>query len=309
MRLVIDTDAGVDDAQAIIMALTHPDVTVEAITTVTGNVHVDKVTANVFTTLEVVGRKTPVFRGADLPLVASWHAGAPEVHGGDGLGDWIGRPMPKQCLESEHAVQALIRLVNESPGELTLVALGPLTNIALAIRLDPSFASKVKQFVFMGGTISAVGNTNNITAEFNIYCDPEAAYITLGAFADSTMLSWETTLQHPMSWGIFEQLCATNTAKGRFLKGTTEALVNLIKNFRDNKGYLLPDPLAMAVAIEPGLITKQVRHFVTVELQGRYTRGQTVVDYMGLLQSAPNVTIVTDVDLDGVIKLYRRMLA
>jgi hypothetical protein len=225
VRIVIDTDAGVDDAQAIMMALSHPGVTVEAVTTLTGNVHVNWVVPNVSIVLDVMGADVPIYRGADQPLLPGrWH---PEttIHGEDGLGNYKNRPQNNtRPPKSAPAAVTLVRLANEMPGELTLVALGPLTNIALACKLDPTFPQKIKQFVFMGGTISAVGNTHNVSAEFNIYCDPEAALITLDAFPRSMMVSWETTLKHTFSWndydgladGTLYPLCANRFPAGEY---------------------------------------------------------------------------------------------
>lgn len=307
MRLIIDTDAGIDDAQAIMMALASPGVSVEAITCVTGNVHVNHVVPNVMTVLDVMKKNVPVYRGAERPLIAEWSPEA-HVHGNDGLGDWKDRPATQRRVESEHAVNALVRLVNAAPGEYTLVALGPLTNVALAAQLDPSFPSKIKQFVFMGGTIHAMGNTPNVTSEFNIYCDPEAAYITLRAFPKSTMLSWETTLAHPFPWPQWDSLCALDSDAARFMKNTSGVTVNLIKGYR-YEGYLLPDPLAMAAALKPDLIQKCTDHYVTVELQGTHTRGQTVIDYFARSGHAPNVCVIHEMDSEGVYQLYQQMLA
>ncbi|MBI1258011.1 MAG: nucleoside hydrolase, partial [Chloroflexi bacterium] len=218
MRLIIDTDAGVDDAQAIMLALRHPGVQVEAITTVCGNVDVDKVVANVLTTLDVMNADVPVYRGASEPLVSDWSAEA--WHGEDGLGNLRSRPSTQRRVETEQAALALIRLANDHPGELTLVALAPMTNLALAIRLDPTFPSKIKEFIFMGGAHSAIGNTQNVTAEWNVYCDPEAAYITLRAFPQARMISWEATLEHPFTWEQYDELAALPTPAGEFFKAT-----------------------------------------------------------------------------------------
>ncbi|MBC6938236.1 MAG: hypothetical protein DWB42_20740 [Chloroflexi bacterium] len=307
MRMIIDTDAGVDDAQAIMMALASPGVAVEAITTVTGNIHVDKVVPNVLTVLDIMKKDAPVYRGADRPLIANW---SPEeqVHGQDGLGNWKDRPPTQRRAESEHAVNALLRLANQAPGQYTLVALGPLTNIALAAQLDPSFPAKIKQFVFMGGTIQAMGNTANLTSEFNIYCDPEAAYMALRAFPMSTMLSWETTMAHPMTWAQFEALTGLDTDAARFMKATSSVTAELIKSYQYD-GYLLPDPLAMAITVQPDLIRKSAEYAVTVELHGAHTRGQTIIDYRGRSGHRPNVRVVQELDMDGVAALYRRMLA
>lgn len=309
MRMMIDTDAGLDDAQAIMMALAHPDVTVEAITTLSGNVHLDHVIPNVHTVLDLFDARVPVYAGARHPLVAEWQPAETWIHGTDGLGDWAGRRPNARQTETIHAALALIEMANRFPGELTLVAIGPLTNIALATRLDPTFPEKIKQFTFMGGTIAARGNTNSLTAEFNVYCDPEAAFITLRAFPKARMVSWETTLAHPLPWAVYDELVSVPTPRSEFCAGTCEALVSMLRTGANpDGGFLLPDPLAMAVTIEPALILESELRYVTVELQGALTRGQTVIDYSPEGRHPANVEIVTGIDMDGVVELYRRML-
>ena len=310
MRIVIDTDAGVDDAQAIMMALTYPGVSVEAITTLTGNVHVDWVVKNIFTILDIMRAEVPVYRGADQPLLPGRWQPETNIHGEDGLGNYQNRPaIDHHQPRNAPAAVALVRLANELPGELTLVALGPLTNVALACKLDPTFPQKIKQFVFMGGTISAIGNTRNLSAEFNIYCDPEAALIALDAFPQSVMVSWETTLKHTFSWEEYDSLTTTPTAAGRFFRDTTLAGTSFLREMHADLGCLLPDPLAMAVALQPDLILNREPRYVSVELDGSLTRGQTVVDHLGLSGRVPNVDIITGIDVAGVYRLYRQMLA
>lgn len=303
MKMIIDTDAGVDDAQAIMLALADPAVDVLAITTLTGNVHIRQVNPNVLTILEVMNQDIPVYAGIDRPLIQPWEDAA-EFHGGDGLGDLRDRPALSRSLEAEHAVLALLRLAREHDGELTLVALGPLTNIAAAIRLDPGFPARIKQFVFMGGTIAAHGNTPNLTAEYNIYTDPEAAFITLEAFADATMLSWETTLAHGIPWQKFKALCAIDTVKGRFFDAISRQTAQRLQRIYKRPAYLMPDPLAMAVALQPSLIQESGKFFVTVELNGKHTRGQTVIDYNHMSGNAPNVQVIQALDIDGVQALF-----
>jgi len=309
VRLIIDTDAGVDDAQAIMLALTTPGVVVEAITTLTGNTHVDNVTRNVFTVLDLMrARDIPVFRGASQPLIPGhWH---PEVgiHGEDGLGNYPRRAQLNGRLQSELAALALVRLADAAPGELNLLALGPLTNIALACKLDPEFPHKIGRFVFMGGAYSAMGNTKNVSAEFNIYCDPEAALIVLDAFPQSVMVSWEATIRHPISWDEYEALTASNTAAGRFFCDTTRDMVAFLRRNPRVPGFLLPDPLAMAVILDPSLVREAMHQYATIELNGAQTRGQVMVDYFGILRQEPNVEIVTEIDMDGVAAMFHRML-
>jgi purine nucleosidase len=309
VRLIIDTDAGVDDAQAIMMALTYPDVSIEAITTLTGNTHVDWVVRNVFTVLDIMGADVPVYRGTDQPILPGRWQAEKLIHGEDGLGNYKNRPPNSRQVRNAPAAVALARLANEFPGELTLVALGPLTNVALACKLDPAFPQKIKQFVFMGGTISAIGNTSNVTAEFNIYCDPEAALMALETFPRSTMLSWETTLKYTFPWKEYDALAALPTRAGRFFRDTSLAGTSFLRQFRPEFGFLLPDPLAMAITLQPDLILNREQRFVTVELNGALTRGQTVVDHLGLTRRDPNVDIITEVELSGVYRLFEHMLA
>ena len=308
MKLIIDTDAGVDDAQAIMLALTQADVEVLAITTLTGNVHIRQVNPNVLTILEIMDRDVPVYAGIDRPLISEWEDAA-EFHGGDGLGDYRDRPSLTRKLEAEHAVLALLRLSREYEGELTLVALGPLTNLAAAIRLDPGFPARIKQFVFMGGTIAAHGNTPIASAEYNIWTDPEAAHITLAAFEDATMLSWETTLAHGFVWDKFNSLCAIDTVNGRFFDKISSKTAERLQNTYSRPAYLLPDPLAMAITLQPELIQRSGKYFVTVELNGLHTRGQTVIDYNHVSGKTPNVNVIQALDTDGVWQMFVEALS
>lgn len=310
MRLVIDTDAGVDDALAMMLAFSHPASTVEAVTTVTGNIDVDSVVKNVFTIQEVMGANVPVYRGAAFPLISEWTHTTANIHGKDGLGDWADRPRNRRTqVEPEHAASALVRLANQYPNELTLVVLGPMTNVALAIRMDETFASKIKRLVFMGGSTSALGNTETFTAEFNIQADPEAAHIVLSTFKESEMVSWETTMNHGWAWDKFDALAAmTQTPYGKFFNGITSFWSKLIRQMPIINSYLLPDPLAMAIVFHPELVQRTEFKFVAVELEGKWTRGGTFVDYMGLSQRPANVHVHHDIDADGVYAMYERLL-
>ena len=306
MRIIIDTDAGIDDAVALMLALRYPGAQVEAVTTVCGNCSLEKVNRNVFTVLDAMGSDAPVYAGAAQPLVAAWSA--EPVHGEDGLGDYHERPPTTRRLEAEHAALALIRLADAYPGELTLVALAPLTNIALATRLDPAFPSKIKAFVFMGGTIRAQGNTDNIAAEWNIYCDPEAAHIVLESFAQARMVSWETTLDCPLPIAAYRELAALPTPSARFFERINRIFVDHDSPGEYGDDYLLADALAMAVALEPSLITARLTRHVAVELHGTHTRGQTVIDHMRKLGKPANVEIVTAVDMARMEEMLREML-
>ncbi len=308
--MIVDTDAGVDDVQAIMMALNHAATEIVAITCVTGNTHVDWVTQNVFALLDTVNAgPIPVFRGAEQPLLPGTWEGEARVHGEDGLGNYTKRQPTARQLQPEAAAVALVRLANEAPGELTLVTLGPLTNVALACRLDPDFPQKIARFVFMGGAELAMGNTRNLSAEFNIYCDPEAAAVVLDAFPEAEMLSWVATVRHPFTWEQYEALAAGTSRAAEFFRDTSGSTVKFLRELLRAPGFYLPDPLAMAAALEPDVVKASEFRYVTVETHGALTRGQTVVDHFGASGRAPNVHIIKELDIAAVYAMFERMLS
>lgn len=299
-QLIIDTDAGIDDAQALLLALGQPAVEVAAITTLSGNVHVDKVTKNVLKTLDAAGQRVPVYRGAERPLINGVNH-AEDVHGTDGLGD-CNLPESQSQIEPEHAVLALCRLAAAHPGRYTLVAIGPLTNVALATRLDPSFPHNLAGFVFMGGAYEARGNTS-IVAEFNIHNDPEAAAIVLNSFSQAAMISWELTLNCLVPW---DKLAALQSKRGQTIEFFNKISALMERNLRRDgyAGMTMPDALAVAVAIDPGIVTERVRAHVQVELSGALTRGQTVVDWVG----RPQVDVIKQIDLERFWRMIVKSL-
>jgi len=293
-RLVIDTDPGVDDAHAIMMALAHPNTRVEAITTVAGNVALARTTANACTILESMGSDVPVYPGCDRPLVGPTYDAA-WIHGTDGLGE-SSFPPPVRQPAPEHAVRALIRLANEAPGALTLVAIAPLTNIALATRLDPELPLKYRQLVVMGGAIRAMGNTASPVAEFNVYWDPEAAAIVFGTWPKVTLISWETTMAHSLGRDQVYHLLAAPTHRGDFFRRITRYTLAFHERALGEPTLFAPDALTMAVAMEPQIVRQAEMRAVTVELAGPHTRGQTVVDWLNVTRRVPNANLILEVD-------------
>ena len=311
VRLVVDTDPGVDDAHAILLAFAHPDVRVEAITTVAGNVALPLTTANAATILdilEVTAERTPIYAGADRALLGAG-GDAALVHGADGLGS-SGYPASGRRIEAEHGVLALIRLADESPGELTLVALGPLTNLALALRLDPQLPRKYKSLVVMGGAIRSAGNMRaRPSTEFNIFTDPEAAAIVFDDWPGLSLVSWETTLQYLVSNTLARQMMAAHSPRAEFFRRITEGILNYDEVTLGQPGLFAPDPLAMAIAIEPEMVQRSELRSVTVELTGKHTRGQTTVDWTRLTGQTPNVNVVLDVDGPRFFQLLEASVA
>jgi purine nucleosidase len=310
VRLVIDTDPGVDDAHALLMAFTHPGARVEAITTVSGNVDLDKTTANARTILDVLGvdpERTPIYAGCDCAILGG-RPDAAYVHGTDGLGDGPRTPSSRP-IAAERGALALIRLANTYPGELTLVALGPLTNLALALRLDPTLPQKYRRLVVMGGAIRGHGNmAERPVTEFNVYADPEAAAIVLAGWP-LTLLSWETTLLYPLAHAHLEALMSTGTPRSDFFRRITSKIHTYVRDQLGRDGLYAPDPLAMAVALEPDLVTERVQRPVTVELAGAHARGLTSVDWAGLSKQPATVDLVLAVDFERFWRLLQASVA
>lgn len=305
-RLIIDTDPGVDDAHAILLALAHPDVQVEAITTVNGNVGLDLTTANALKILDAAGKDVPVYRGCDRPLI-NRTLGAAHVHGQDGLGD-CGIPVSKKSAQSEHAVHALIRMANEYPGEFTLAAIGPLTNLAAALTIDPDLPGKFKQLVVMGGAIFSKGNTSTVTAEFNIHTDPEAASMVFSSWPMLSLLSWETTLDHVFNRAVLDRFFNLGTPRAKFFHATNQKILTFIRERLGQDMLFAPDGLALAAAVEPGIVTKSEKKYVSIELHGSQTRGQTVVDWYGSNGQPPNTEIILEVDQNRFVQLMENGL-
>lgn len=294
MRIVIDTDPGVDDAHAIMMALAYPDVHIEALTTVVGNVPLERTTANALTILDIYERDIPVYAGCSQAIIGH-DEDASHVHGEDGLGN-SNYPASARQSESEHAVNALVRMANDSPGELTLVAIGPLTNVAMATRLDPYLPEKYKRLVVMGGAIRAMGNTKNVSTEFNLYSDPEAGAIVFDAWKNVALVSWETTMAYPFSADQIDALGSKDNARSEFFDRITQNTIKFIQERLGRKMLFAPDPLAVAVSLEPEIVTRSENHFVQVEMHGEHTRGQTTVDWFDTTGEDVNAEIILEVD-------------
>ncbi|XP_070561551.1 nucleoside hydrolase-like isoform X1 [Ptychodera flava] len=311
MKLLIDTDSGIDDAEAILMALAQPDVEVVGITCVHGNTNVHQVTKNVLRTLQAADRlDIPVFRGAEASLIGEKvHASA--YHGDDGLGDAPDPNAPLESLaKSEHAVQALIRYANEMKGELTLIAIGPLTNLALAIRLDQNFTSNLKHIMIMGGNIEGRGNGESLSAEFNFQGDPEGA---LAVFNDikcpASIVTWEVCCQpyNNPSVDKFLEMVNMPTKKAHFVKRIRQKQIDE-ERFQRLGFFRSCDALAMAALLRPDIVEKSEKHYATVELNGSWTRGQMVVDWEGLLKKEPNLNIIMRVNKNAFVELFESAL-
>ncbi len=274
--LLIDTDPGVDDALALLMAFDAPDHEVVGLSIAAGNVGLAHTVPNALKLCEVAGRAdVPVFAGCAAPLL---HA-APDaayVHGQDGFGD-TGYAPAARAAAREHAALAILRLSHEHAGRLLLVALGPLTNLALALKLDPTLPQRVARLVVMGGSVSAHGNITP-AAEFNVYFDPEAAHLVFEAFPRFDLADWDATLAHGLPHAQVEAWLAAGSARGRFYEDISRQTRAWSADRRGDR-WFAADALAMAWALAPEGARETAERPVEVCLERGPGRGATVVDW------------------------------
>lgn len=274
--LLIDTDPGVDDALALLMAFNDQRHEVIGLTIAAGNVGLKHTVRNALKLCEISGRgDIPVFAGAPEPLLHP----APDagyVHGQDGFGDVGFAPAAKQA-EAEHAALAILRLSHVHAGRLVLVALGPLTNIALALKLDPTLPQRVARFVVMGGAVTCHGNITP-AAEFNFYFDPEAAHLTLQAFERYDLADWEATIAHGLLHDQVDAWLAADSERARFYARISEK-TRLWSADRRGDHWFAADALAMAFVLAPEGALELAERPLAIELQGQHARGASVVDW------------------------------
>jgi purine nucleosidase len=287
-NFLIDTDTASDDSVAIIMALAEPTVRVLGLTTVAGNVSVEQATRNALLTAEICKSDVPVFAGADAPLDRA-HEHAHWFHGKDGLGD-RGYPAPKRKAEREGAVEAILRLAKAEPG-LTLVTLGPLTNIALALERDHELAERIGRCVIMGGAPCCEGNVTP-AAEYNIWVDPEAARAVFRSKLPIEMIGWHVSRgASVLKDDEVAAIEATGTVKAKFAIETNSRAREAYHVQTGEAGLSLADPTAMAVALDRSIGLAWSRHRVAIETTSELTRGMTVVDRLNVSGDENNAQV------------------
>jgi purine nucleosidase len=300
LPVIIDTDGGIDDALAILLALRLP-VDLRAITTVAGNVGVEQATDNTLLTLEQAGRgDVLVAQGLARPLLGG-ASHARDVHGQDGLGN-VRLSRPHLSPGGEHAVDAIVRCARSAPGELTLITIGPLSNLAVAALLEPHLPRLLRRVVAMGGAARAPGNVTP-AAEFNVYADPEAARVVFGAAFALTMVGLDVTMKCLLTPEVLDALPDAGAA------GFARAISRHMMDFHlrlGMPGFPLHDPLAVAVALDPSLVvTRRAR--VDVETEGALTRGHTVADLRPASPSG-DVDVCLEVDTERFLTLFLEVL-
>jgi purine nucleosidase len=304
-RIILDCDPGIDDALAIAFAHGHPGTDLLGITTVAGNVGLARTTANALAVCEFIGAAgTPVTPGCAGPLLRPT-SDARDVHGDSGLGGAV-LPPPVTSPAAGHAIDYIIDSARTAPGEITLVATGPLTNIALAVLREPRLAGWVREFVIMGGS----AGRGNVTpaAEYNIWADPEAAAVVFRAGWTVTMLGLDVTLRTGASAGVLQQMRDLGPLG-------TELLLPALGQYRsvgEGAGPPVHDVCAVAWVAQPdlfGLVPARVE----VETTGQLTSGMTLTDFEapGVADGGGNARVAIDIDVDGFWELtlgtYRRV--
>ena len=279
-KVIIDTDPGTDDAIAILLALNSPELDVQALTVVPGNVTAAQGLKNALTLVSLANRcDIPVAGGAQHPLFQKLIT-AEFWHGANGLAD-VPTPPSKCTADPRFGPDLIIQMVHEAPHQITLVPIGPLTNIALAIEKDPSIVPLVKEVILMGGSIS--GGNVNASAEANIYNDPEAAQVVFQAGWPLTMVGLDVGDKTLYGKPQLEQLQKTHGPQNDFIAGVFQFLLGLEVKYGSGGGTPMYDPLAVAQAIDSTMLTTVPMH-VDVETRGDFTRGETVANRRGAIE-------------------------
>ncbi|KAI8612140.1 Inosine/uridine-preferring nucleoside hydrolase domain-containing protein [Chytriomyces sp. MP71] len=356
-KVLLDTDMGVDDTTSLVMLLRDPGIQVQAISVVDGNVSVDAGVAAVHYVLQLCDRNgdIPVYRGAGGALLPPekpkecWPG-----HGKDGFGNFTTRESEWNCfamayfragngpqkVEEESAAAMLVRAARHEPNQLSLLALGPLTNVALAISLDPGFLANIKELVVMGGSHAGRGNSNR-TAEFNFHCDPEAVHIVLhaasllptGSIPKVTIVPWETTVDHGLPWTFFDKLAGRSDASklkskySQFIEGYVKTyegfgrkeqqslanhdkLSHIQAYFMNMDKFCMCDIYATICIVDPTAVTEYKDLDTKIELAGTHTRGMLAFDWHDFGNSAkPNCRVIFGFDMaklmDAMEKAFR----
>jgi len=287
----IDTDTASDDAVALIMAFMNPDIEVVGLSIVAGNVPLDMGVQNALYTAELCAATAPIYVGAAKPL--SRELGTAQfVHGEDGMGD-IGLPLSGRTPTSGNAVDKLIEAIHLHADHIELVTLGPLTNIALALQQDPSIARSVKRCVVMGAVADHIGNVTQV-AEFNIWVDPEAVDVVLRSGMHLEFVGWDISRTEavvtPQESAMIRSL---GTERANFSVDIQRVLEKFCAEETHLNGFDLPDPIAMAYAIDTSVATEVHHWYLASETSSELTRGMVVMDTLGVMHQEPNAFVVT----------------
>ena len=301
VRILLDTDPGIDDALAILLAAASPEISLEGLSVVHGNCSVEQGVINALSLLELAhAQHIPVARGCALPLVQPSLL-APETHGNAGLG-YAHLDAPAVSPVNEHAVDFLIRKILSAPGEYTVLAIGPLTNLALAIRREPKIIPAIKEIVSMGAAIRHQGNTTPL-AEFNVFVDPHAAHIVYHAGIPLRLVPLDVTYQCVLTPEDVSRLRQIDSPVTRFVADATRFYMEFHDEYQQINGCVINDPLAMALLFAPELCDYE-QHYVDVDIQGGVSMGKTFADFYKMTGKPANMSVAMGVRSRDFIELF-----
>jgi purine nucleosidase len=304
----IDTDTASDDAVALVIALTHPDIDVVGIGVVAGNVPLDQGVQNALYTRELCERlDVPVYAGEAAPLRIPLIT-AQNVHGGDGMGD-IGLALSGRTPDAGDAVDELLKASHTYAGHLTLVTLGPLTNVARALERDPSLVERVPRTVIMGAVGDHVGNVTPV-AEYNMWADPHAVDVVLRSGLPVEFVGWDISRFYAViEPQLASELRAIGTPRAEFCVDINGVVAAFCATETKLAGFDLPDPITMAYAIDPLIATSARRLYLEVETESDLTRGMVVMDLLEFMDRPANALVVMSADRDRFVEMLRTAIS
>jgi purine nucleosidase len=300
-KILLDTDPGIDDACAILLALASPEISLEGLSIVHGNSSLEQGTKNALSILELAhASHIPVVKGCELPLVQPSLL-APETHGDTGMG-YAQLPEARTQPKVQHGIDFLIEQILSSPGEITLVAIGPLTNIALAIRQEPRIVEAVKELIIMGGALRYEGNTTAL-AEFNTYVDPHAAHIVYHAGMPTALVPLDVTYQCILTPSDVERLQKVASPITQCIVDATRFYMEFHDEYQSIEGCVINDPLALALTFAPELCTYRELP-VDVDISGGVSMGKTIGDFFNYGKKPANMKVALGVKARDFMELF-----
>ena len=310
-RIILDVDTGIDDALAILYALGHPNIQLDALTTIYGNTDVDTATRNSLQLLELAGRPDiPVARGVSRPLTQPFNGGAPHVHGANGFGDVEMDPPGTRAVDM-WGPDLLIEMARKAPGEITLLAVSPMTNVAQALMKAPDIAKKFRKIVMMGSTLThpGIGGVVPPIVDANFHNDPEAARIILHSGADLVAVGMDVTMHAKLRASDIDAISASGGPAAKAAMQASRFYLKSYEGMYPGTDYCgLHDPLAVALAEQPELAEYETVS-ADIECVGTLTRGQMLPDRRPSASKERLVDVATDVDYDRFSELFARAIA
>ncbi len=299
-QVILDTDPGIDDALAILLAVASPEIELVAVTVTGGNCPLEQGVENALAVLDTVDASAPVVPGVALPLIRPPFT-APETHGNTGLGN-ANLPAARRNPAPDHAIDVIVRQIMEAEAPATLVAVAPLTNVALALRREPRIVERVHEVIVMGGAFDVPGNTTPL-AEFNVYVDPHAAYIVLHSGLPLTIVPWDITSKVLLTQEHVDLLLRTSSPVTRFIADATSFYIDFHRQYFGYAGCSINDPVALALAFQPEL-AQYTDVFVDVEIDSPKSMGKTIADVQQIWKRPANARLVTSFDDAAFLALF-----